>query len=239
MESLGSILVAYRSLLGEVDAWFEQALRGAGPGEIACARGCSACCRGLFDITLLDAFLLQAACNRLPPGVRREVLARAEQRRNELRQRWPGFVGPYLLNAMPDSEWTEMPEDDLTPCPLLGEAGTCLVYASRPLTCRLHGLPNIDISGESFADEWCTLNFTGSNPLAEPALRWTFRAAFARELALFREFTRSLTGTPHSEFDTFIPTALLINFPGTDWNNLEIVDPRPKELLLSITQKGA
>lgn len=225
MDSLQSILANYRRLLAEIDAWFAACLRAA-PQHIVCCSGCSACCRGLFDITLLDAFLLKADFDRLPEARRRPALARAETRLAELRRRWPRFQSPYLLNGLPDEEWTEMPEEDETPCPLLDDDGRCLVYAARPMTCRLHGLPNIDCSGESFSDACCTLNFVGADPLAEAALRWPFRAAFAREIDLFRAFALALTGRSWLELDTFIPTALLIDFTAIDWRKLELSDPR-------------
>lgn len=110
-----------------------------------------------------------------------------------------------------------MPEEDQTPCPLLDPNGRCLVYEWRPMVCRLHGLPNIDHSGESFADTWCTLNFAGLDPLARPELRWGFRDNFVREVGLFREFAARLLGFPVNELDTFIPTALFIDFAATDW----------------------
>ena len=108
-----------------------------------------------------------------------------------------------------------MPEEDATPCPLLGEDGCCLVYAWRPMTGRLHGLPNIDLSGESFSDECWTLNFPDADPLALPELRWSFRRTFAAEMQLFGEFTIALFGAPRNEVDTFIPLALLM-----DWEDL-------------------
>ena len=119
-----------------------------------------------------------------------------------------------------------MPEEDETPCPLLGADGCCLVYADSALICRLHGLPNLDLSGESFSDACCTRNYTGADPLADPALRWPFRAVFERELGLFHAFTRELTGRVWPELDTFIPTALLIDFAGSDWKHLLLSDPR-------------
>lgn len=225
MEHLQPILDRYRLLLAEIDAWFVACLEAA-PDRIACRAGCSDCCRGLFDITLLDAYLLKDAFDRLPEQLRRPALAAAERRLAELRGRWPGFSSPFLLNGLPDAEWTEMPEEDPTPCPLLGADGRCLVYASRPTTCRLHGLPNIDLSGESFADTCCSRNYLASNPLAEPALRWPFRAAFEREINLFHAFTAELTGRPWVELDTFIPTALLIDFAAVDWRQLRLTDPR-------------
>jgi len=225
MDRLLLLLDAYRRLLAEVDAWFA-ACQSAIPGQIACRAGCGACCRGLFDITLLDALLLRESFDRLPEKLRRPTIDAALDRLAGLRRAWPEFRSPFLLNGMPDAEWTEMPEDDETPCPLLGDDGRCLVYEARPMTCRLHGLPNIDLSGESFSDAFCTLNFTGADPLAEPALRWSFRAAFTREIELFRAFTRELTGRDRPELDTFIPTALLIDFAAVDWKTLELTDPR-------------
>ena len=214
MKEVSAILDDYRTLLEAVDAWFSRCLETAGR-HIQCRPGCSGCCRGLFDITLMDAALLRRGFELLPERVRVSVLAKARERLNELQERWPGFGPPYLLNHLPDEEWTEMPEEDATPCPLLGEDDRCLVYAWRPMTCRLHGLPNIDFSGESFSDEWCTLNFADADPLALPELRWNFRRAFAAEMQLFGEFTASQLGAPRNELDTFIPLALLI-----DWEDL-------------------
>jgi Fe-S-cluster containining protein len=222
MLSMDDLLVEYKNLLARIDGWFDRSLAAAAPGQIACARGCSACCRGLFDITLLDALLLQQGLGTLPEKVRKASLEKSRHRLDELRGRWPGFAAPYLLNAMPDEEWTEMPEDDETPCPLLGPDGACLAYPWRPMTCRLHGLPNIDLSGESFSDEWCTKNFPGVDPLAMPELRWEFRRSFEEEIHLFRTFAARLLGAPVNELDTFIPTALLIDFGGIDWKMLKI-----------------
>lgn len=219
---MDDLLEEYQNLLARIDAWFDRSLATAGPRQIACARGCSGCCRGLFDITLLDAFLLQQGFGTLPASIREDSIEKSRRRLGELRGRWPGFAAPYLLNALPDEEWTEMPEDDETPCPLLGAGGACLVYPWRPMTCRLHGLPNIDVSGESFSDEWCTKNFPDVDPLGLTELRWEFRRTFEEEIRLFREFTARLLGAPVNELDTFIPTALLIDFAGTDWKALKI-----------------
>ncbi len=214
-----TILHDYRELLSGIDQWFQRCLETEGE-RIHCARGCSSCCRGLFDITLLDAFLLKRGFAQLPAAVRGVALGKALERLGQLQREWPGFRHPFILNHLPDHQWTEMPEDDETPCPLLSATGVCLVYDDRPMLCRLHGLPNIDISGESFADEWCTLNFVGADPLTLPGLRHEFRRTFERELALFAEFTAKLLGRPLRELDTFIPTALLIDFDGCDWPGL-------------------
>ncbi len=211
------ILRQYRALLETVDAWFDRCAALAG-GEVVCRRSCTGCCRGLFDISLLDAALIQHGFSRLEDGTRERILHSSRKRLEELQALWPGFVPPYILNRLPHDAWQRMPEEDMTPCPLLSDDGLCLVYDCRPMTCRLHGLPNIDVSGESFADDWCTLNFGNSDPLAMPELRWDFRRTFAREFELLGRFSLELTGHRQLELDTFIPTALLIDFSRADWS---------------------
>ena len=219
MQKLAPTLHAYRMLLGEVDTWFTSCLRAGGP-SLSCRGGCSACCRALFDISLLDAWLLKEGFASLNADIQAQVLSRCQPWLSELLVRWPDLHNPYLLNALPEEEWLSTSEEDQTPCPLLDERGYCLVYESRPLTCRLHGLPNIDITGEDFDGTVCTLH-TG-NPLDLPAhmLRWRFRKVFTQEIDLSRGFARELTGTSWSELDTFIPLALLADYSVVDWRNI-------------------
>ena len=211
-------LKQYKDLLQSVDDWFAFCSAKAGP-EISCRRACTGCCRGLFEISLLDARLLQEGYTALPADRQRPIKEKAEHRLRELQERWPELQPPYILNNLPHDEWQEMPEDDMTPCPLLSGEGLCLVYDHRPLTCRLHGLPNIDVSGEIFSDEYCSLNFRNSDPLQNEELRWGFRKIFAEEFELLGAFSKQLTGRRQLELDTFIPTALLIDFSSPDWQN--------------------
>lgn len=227
MAAMHKILQRYRALLTTLDHWFA-AQQGKMPEAIVCADGCSGCCRGLFDISLLDARLLRDGFDQLPAHIRAGVVAKAEARLVELQERWPGFVAPYLLNHMDDSLWIEMPENDLTPCPLLDSAGRCLVYADRPMTCRLHGLPQIDSSGEIFLGEWCSRNFAGLKPLEMTALRHDFQQLFTKEFTLLRAFAKELCGRDNAELDTFIPLAVLIDFAGFDWQGWAEAEQRPK-----------
>jgi len=212
-------LATYRQLLEEVDSWF-WTCQQTHPQQITCRKGCSGCCRGLFDISLLDAALLQQGFRTLTVTTQRDVEARCRRRVETLQHLWPGFTPPWLLNTFPADTWQQMPEDDDTPCPLLSDAGVCLVYAHRPLICRLHGLPNIDTSGEDFSAAICTRNFVNSDPFAHLDLRWNFRETFHAEIALLEAFTTALTGVALREVDTFIPCAPLIDFEGTDWESI-------------------
>lgn len=212
MTDISSILVRYQELLSEVDTWFTHCSLAAG-NQIACQRGCSACCRGLFDITMLDARLLREGFEHLPFDTRQLVTGAAQRSIVGIRAIWPDFDQPYLFNNYPEEEWDlVMPEEDETPCPLLGQDGLCLVYKHRPMTCRLNGIPMVDTSGEILFDEWCSLNFINVDPLKMQELRFHFNDIFTQEQLLFREFTQRLLGKPFNELDTVIPAAVLIDF---------------------------
>ena len=219
------ILEKYGELLRKVDAWFVDCA-GKHPSAVTCRTGCSECCRALFDITLLDAFYLKSGFDGLDPKIKAAILVKARERLVDLQELWPDLAEPYILNYRPEEEWEIlMPEDDETPCLLLGADGTCLVYDYRPMTCRLHGLPLVDISGEVLHDEWCTLNFPGENPLDLKDLRWEFNVLFRNELLIFREFTFKLFEYKVNELDSFIPTALLIDFAHFPWRKWWKVNP--------------
>jgi len=218
-EEITPVLATYRSLLEEIDTWFNRC-QASFPELISCRKACSGCCRGLFDITLMDAALLRQGFEQLPATHQRQVSARCESRAAELLQRWPQLSTTWILNQLPEQEWQKMPEDDPTPCPFLANASECLVYPYRPMICRLHGLPNIDTSGEDFSGAICSLNFRGVDPHSFEDLRWHFHEVFSSEIALFEEFSRRLCGRPLRELDTFIPCVPFIDFKRKDWQEL-------------------
>jgi len=220
--NLDSLLVDYLKVLQRVDVWFSDCAELLGD-DLQCKAGCSACCRGLFDISLPEALLLQQAFNQLPQEEKNCARAAAEQRLVQLQQSWPDWAPPYLLNGLPDAEWAEMPGDDPTPCPLLGSDGRCLVYAARPMTCRLHGLPVIDPDGSDFTSAICDKNRIDP---ADSRLGHPFTTLMEEENRLFRAICRQMTDRDWIELDTFIPMALLWDLDEIDWSKLRLFDPR-------------
>jgi len=209
---MNALLDRYGELLREVDAWFQRSLEQY-PELIACHNGCSECCRGLFDITLLDAYYLRRGFDTLPESLKTDIVKAATRRLEQLSMVNAEFTEPWLLNGIPEVDWDAlMPEEDETPCLLLAESGGCLVYEYRPMTCRLNGIPLLDVSGEELFDEWCTLNFTETDPRQLAGLRFGFNDLFARELLLFRELVHHLTGTVRNEVDLFIPAVIVMDY---------------------------
>lgn len=212
-----NILALYGQLLSSVDVWFHRCTFAA-PEDIHCSNGCSHCCRGLFDITLLDACFLKSGFDKLEQGVQYKVADQARSRLEAIKAIWPEFAPPFTLNHRSDEEWEKiMPNEDDTPCVLLDENGRCLVYEHRPMTCRLHGLPLVDTGGEIMDPALCSLNFVGKESLSLPHIRFEFIRLFQNELALFKVFTGELLNRQLNELDTLIPAAILLSFDTNQW----------------------
>ncbi|HZV82997.1 MAG TPA: YkgJ family cysteine cluster protein, partial [Geobacteraceae bacterium] len=109
---MNSTVKSYEHLLQIVDDWFSDVISRF-PEHVTCADGCSGCCRGLFDITLLDAALLQHGFAQLPETVRVGILHKAKHRLVQLQHIWPELAPPFILNLRPEEEWEElMPDED-------------------------------------------------------------------------------------------------------------------------------
>jgi len=143
----------YLKFLARADAWY-RSVREKHPDRVTCGKGCRDCCLGLFDVTLLDRDLLREGLQAADPETRRDIETRAEAILGKLRETWPG-LGPTLA-GWNDDEIDEL-SDALGPveCPVLGPAGECRLYRHRPLTCRLSGVPVVDVSGEKVFPEGC------------------------------------------------------------------------------------
>jgi len=131
-------------LIQIVDAALLTAANNSG-SWLVCKPGCSQCCVGVFAINQLDA-------KRLNDGMA-ELASRDPSRALRVRQRAATSVA-RLTAAFPGDPVTgmlgEKDEDDESfdsfgddePCPALDPAtGTCDLYASRPMTCRVFGPP--------------------------------------------------------------------------------------------------
>jgi Fe-S-cluster containining protein len=145
-----------------IDDWF-RSIREKYADDMQCGKGCTACCHGLFDISLADAAEAAAAFQRLPASLQNEVSSRATAIQSLIREAAPNLPAPLLL-AEDDSRIDAIVDAANSPaCPFLGGAGECLIYDRRPMPCRLEGVPMVDTHDGLFGD-WCELNFTQGVP---------------------------------------------------------------------------
>jgi Fe-S-cluster containining protein len=143
----------YRQILAKVDAWY-RSVQSAHPGEVPCTKGCRDCCIGLFDVSLADRDLLREGLAAADPALRRDIESRAAALMATLRELSPG-LGDTLDGWSPDDV------DDLcdaagdVECPVLGKDGDCRLYEHRPMTCRMSGVPVVDLSGNPVFPDGC------------------------------------------------------------------------------------
>ena len=141
-----SVFIPISSLHDRASQRFDRS-RAAMLGALPCRQGCSLCCRGPFSITVLDVNLLGEGMAALGPAVRADIEARAQAQAIALEAEFPRLAASKILDDWPDSELDAVTARfaDM-PCPALDTSGSCRVYAYRPLTCRMMGIPT-DASG--------------------------------------------------------------------------------------------
>src|SRR5215831_15265739 len=102
-----------------IDEWFRK-IREKYPDQMQCGKGCTACCYGLFDITLADAVDVAGGFQRLPGDVHDQVFSRASALHRKIRGVARDLPEPTILGE--DDTRLDMIVDavDIAPCPCLG-----------------------------------------------------------------------------------------------------------------------
>ncbi len=127
-----------------VDAALADAARRSGKW-LVCREGCTQCCIGVFAINQLDALRLQRGLEDLAasdPEKAGRVKARAREAVARLSKDFPGDTSTGVLHEgkVAQRRFAKFANDE--PCPVLDpETGSCDLYASRPMTCRVFGPP--------------------------------------------------------------------------------------------------
>lgn len=145
---------------------------------LLCRPGCTQCCVGVFAINQLDGLRLREGLHSLDttdPARAEAVRKRAQDSMKRLAPAFPGDLTTGILHE--SEEFEDFANDE--PCPALDPStGTCDLYASRPMTCRVFGPP---IRTENEAGEKgigiCELCFDGATEneilAAELDTSWT------------------------------------------------------------------
>jgi len=120
--------------LGTCEGLIQETLAAAGPGDTpSCpAAGNEGCCRGYFELTLIETVAVSQAMNRqLDAATRHQVIgeAAALARRADRLRREGG----------PTRDFPARYDAATLVCPLARDGG-CLIQDQRPMRCRLFGL---------------------------------------------------------------------------------------------------
>ena len=137
----------YRALVKQVDAVFQK-VQAEYEACVTCKMGCSDCCHALFDLTLIEALYLKDQFDAVFKGDAREgIVARADRSDRQVHQLKRRAQKEYQ-QGKPEEQILEEMAAQRVRCPLLDDENQCALYADRPITCRLYGIPT-EIGGQS------------------------------------------------------------------------------------------
>ena len=132
----------YKAIVDQVDAVFKK-VHEEHQDCVRCRVGCSDCCHALFDLSLIEALYIKAQFDKIfKDSARALIIERAnEADRAVYRLKRQAFRDHE--NGKPENQILEEMAAHRIRCPLLNSDDQCDLYAHRPLTCRLYGIPTV------------------------------------------------------------------------------------------------
>ncbi|MCD6261671.1 MAG: YkgJ family cysteine cluster protein [Deltaproteobacteria bacterium] len=126
----------YEDLVKKADEVFAE-VKKQYPECVTCQPHCADCCHAVFGLFLIEAVFLRIFFDRLDDTEKEDVLSRAklaEQQMEQLNKK---------LNLLKDDDekMTYLMASEKIRCPLLNDSNECILYAHRPITCRVYGIP--------------------------------------------------------------------------------------------------
>jgi Fe-S-cluster containining protein len=158
--TLTPLFKRYEALTTEADQAFTKMAKEFRT-SVKCRSKCSDCCHAVFGVFLIEAAYLRFHFKDLERKVRRGALLRGEKAERELErleERLKKECGgdPEKVSAVMAKERVR--------CPLLNDQQECGLYAHRPLTCRVYGIPT-SIKGRAHVCGRSGFKGGGSYPL--------------------------------------------------------------------------
>lgn len=144
----------YSEIANLIEKEFERNREKYG-NKIKCSRGCSQCCHQIFNITLIDEYVIRKSIINLP-----------ELQRNTLKSKAKNYIANFKTVDFKSEEYSKTPG---IPCPALGEKGECTIYEGRPLICRRFGPPIFDYKNPTHIYS-CELNFKSGEEIFDDNL---------------------------------------------------------------------
>lgn len=135
----------YEDLAAKADQAFLKVQKEYG-SCIKCDVHCADCCHSVFGLFLIESVYLNYHFNMLDRRRRREAVARGDKSDRDLLEVEKKL---QLYNHDPQMKALAMAKERIR-CPLLDDSRKCVLYAHRPVTCRVYGIPTI-INGKARA----------------------------------------------------------------------------------------
>lgn len=111
------------------------------PDCVKCRNGCADCCYALFDLTLIEALYMNNQFNKKFQGKEKaELLERTNKTDRETYRIKKKAYNELKTGKQEEQILMEIAQKRVR-CPLLNNQEMCDLYAHRPITCKLYGIP--------------------------------------------------------------------------------------------------
>lgn len=132
----------YQALVSQVETVFEKVQQEYSEC-VTCKAGCADCCHALFDLTLIEAMFIKSQFDKIiPQDARKKIIERANEADRKV-YKIKRKASKEFQDGRSETEILEEMAVQRVRCPLLDSDDKCELYESRPITCRLYGIPTV------------------------------------------------------------------------------------------------
>ncbi len=132
--------VKYEALVEMVDAIFDR-VKTEFPKEVFCREKCSDCCYAIFDLTLIEALYIKDRFLKKFSGTPKNDIMEISDKTDRALARMKRDAFLEVKKGANELDIIAKMSMERVRCPLLGKDDLCLMYESRPITCRVYGIP--------------------------------------------------------------------------------------------------
>lgn len=148
LNELKELFIEYEKLSAEAELVFDK-VKESFTDCVRCEEQCSDCCHAIFDLSLIESIYLNKEFkNAFGYGKERsdilEFANMADRRASKLKRQ----LNKEVLEGKSPEDILAMVSQERQRCPLLGADERCSMYAKRPITCKIYGIPTT-INGKS------------------------------------------------------------------------------------------
>lgn len=135
----------YEALSATADMVFEK-IKKEYPESVKCKKECSDCCHALFDLTFIEALYINFHFLEAYQGKEKKEIIDKANRADRKIYKLKKKAYKDLESGKNETEILMDMAMEKVRCPLLNNQDMCDLYANRPITCRIYGIPT-SISG--------------------------------------------------------------------------------------------
>ncbi|WP_027364439.1 YkgJ family cysteine cluster protein [Desulfotruncus alcoholivorax] len=138
MDKLSDIFEKYELLAAQAEESFNAMQQSYGDC-VKCKVQCSDCCSAVFGLFPVESAYLNYRFHELGEPARKEITSRLEEFEKSL------AAMQEKIRACGDDtgKINEIMATQRIRCPMLNDQQKCAIYAHRPVTCRVYGIPTI------------------------------------------------------------------------------------------------